>query len=314
MDAQERFRGCLVGLAVGDALGTSIEFSPPGTFAPLADMLGGGPFRLLPGQWTDDTSMALCLAESLVECQGFDPVDQLKRYTLWSQEGYLSSNARCFDIGGTVRQALRRFQHTGEPFCGSTDPGTAGNGSLMRLAPVPMFFADQPVQAIEKSAQSSLTTHAAPAAVDACRYMGALIYGALAGEAKEALLSRRYAPVSGYWEQNPLVSEIDEIACGSFKYRQPPEIKGTGYVVKSLEAALWAFYRSESYREGCLMAANLGDDADTTAAIYGQLAGAYYGLTDIPIAWREKLALYALIEGFADRLMPGARHVNGCAS
>jgi ADP-ribosyl-[dinitrogen reductase] hydrolase len=314
MKAQERFRGCLVGLAVGDALGTSIEFSPPGTFAPLTDMLGGGPFHLLPGQWTDDTSMALCLAESLVECQGCDPLDQLKRYTLWSQEGHLSSNGRCFDIGGTVRQALWRFQQTGEPFCGSMDPSTAGNGSLMRLAPVPMFFADQPDQAIEKSAQSSRTTHAAPAAVDACRYMGALICGALAGVAKEALLSRRYAPVSGYWEQNPLVSEIDEIACGLFKNRQPPEIKGTGYVVKSLEAALWAFYRSESYREGCLIAANLGDDADTTAAIYGQLAGAYYGLAGIPIAWREKLALYALIEAFADRLMPGAWHVNDYVS
>lgn len=149
MNAQERLRGCLVGLAIGDALGTSIEFSLPGTFAPITDMLGGGPFHLLPGQWTDDTSMALCLAESLVECQGFDPIDQLKRYTLWSQEGHLSSNGRCFDIGGTVRQALRRFRQTGEPICGSTDPSTAGNGSLMRLAPVPMFFADQPVQAIE---------------------------------------------------------------------------------------------------------------------------------------------------------------------
>jgi ADP-ribosyl-[dinitrogen reductase] hydrolase len=304
MNNQERFRGCLIGLAVGDALGTSIEFSHPGSFTPLTDMIGGGPFSLLPGQWTDDTSMALCLAESLVECQGFDPVDQLKRYLLWYQEGHLSSNGRCFDIGGTILKALRRFQQTGEPFCGSTDPDTAGNGSLMRLAPVPMFYADQALQAIEKSALSSRTTHAAPAAVDACRYMGALICGALAGEAKVTLLSPHYAPNSDYWKQAPLVSEIDEIACGSFKHRQPPEIKGTGYVVNSLEAALWAFYRSESYREGCLIAANLGNDADTTAAIYGQLAGAYYGLANIPLAWRKKLAFYKLIEGFADRLMP----------
>jgi ADP-ribosyl-[dinitrogen reductase] hydrolase len=310
MDTQERFRGCLVGLAVGDAVGTSIEFSHPGSFTPLTDMIGGGIFRLLPGQWTDDTSMALCLAESLVECQGFDPVDQLKRYLLWVQEGHLSSNGRCFDIGGTILKALRRFQQTGEPFCGSTDPDTAGNGSLMRLAPVPMFYAGQPDQAIERSAQSSRTTHAAPAAVDACRYMGALICGALAGETKQDLLSQRYAPIPDYWEQAPLVSEIDEIACGSFKRRQPPEIKGAGYVVKSLEAALWAFYRSESYREGCLMAANLGDDADTTAAIYGQLAGAYYGLANIPLTWREKLAFYELIEGLADQLMP-APGVNG---
>jgi ADP-ribosylglycohydrolase len=170
-----------------------------------------------------------------------------------------------------------------------------------------MFFANQPDQAIERSGQSSLTTHAAPAAVDACRYMGALICGALAGETKEALLSQRYAPVSDYWEQAPLVSEIDEIACGSFKHRQPPEIKGTGYVVKSLEAALWAFFRTETYREGCLMAANLGNDADTTAAIYGQLAGAYYGVVNIPMDWRKKLAFYDLIEEFADRLAPAPR-------
>jgi ADP-ribosyl-[dinitrogen reductase] hydrolase len=307
LDIQERFRGCLIGLAVGDALGTSIEFSPPGSFMPLTDMLGGGPFHLLQGEWTDDTSMALCLAESLVECQGFDPVDQLKRYLLWSQEGHLSSNGRCFDIGGTVLQALRRFRQTGEPFCGSTDPNTAGNGSLMRLAPIPMFFASQPFQAVEKSALSSRTTHAAPAAVDACRYMGALICGALAGESKENLLSPRYTPVPGFWDRAPLIGEIDEIGCGSFKRRQPPEIKGTGYVVKSLEAALWAFYHSDSYREGCLMAANLGDDADTTAAIYGQLAGAFYGLGDIPLAWRKKLAFYELIVGFADRLMPASR-------
>lgn len=306
MQNQERFRGCLIGLAVGDALGTTLEFSPPGFFAPMTDMVGGGPFRLLPGQWTDDTSMALCLAESLLECQGFEPADQLKRYTRWYREGYLSSNGRCFDIGGTVRQALRRFQQTGAPFCGSTDPYSAGNGSLMRLAPVPMFYVNHPAQAIEMSAQSSRTTHAAPAAVDACRYMGALICGALSGETKENLLSRRYTPLMDGWLQHPLVSEIDEIACGSFKNRQPPEIKGSGYVVKSLEAALWAFYYSESYQEGCLLAANLGDDADTTAAIYGQLAGAYYGIEDISASWREKLALYALIEGFADRLMQHA--------
>jgi ADP-ribosyl-[dinitrogen reductase] hydrolase len=146
MNAQmQRYRGSLLGLAVGDALGTTLEFKPPGTFPPLTDMVGGGPFHLEPGQWTDDTSMALCLAESLIERQGFDPVDQLERYLRWYRQGHLSSNGRCFDIGTTVQTALHRFEHTHKPYCGPTDPMSAGNGSLMRLAPVPLAYALSPV-------------------------------------------------------------------------------------------------------------------------------------------------------------------------
>ena len=137
---RDRFRGCLLGLAAGDALGTTLEFRPPGSFEPIDDMVGGGPFRLRPGQWTDDTSMALCLAESLLECGGFDAADQMRRYVRWWREGYLSSTGRCFDIGNTVRAALSRFVGDGDPYAGSTDPRSAGNGSLMRLAPVPMTF------------------------------------------------------------------------------------------------------------------------------------------------------------------------------
>src|SRR5687767_1119493 len=144
----QRFRGSLLGLAVGDALGTTLEFKPPGIFPPLTDMIGGGPFNLEAGEWTDDTSMALCLAESLIERQAFDPVDQLARYLQWYRQGYLSSNGRCFDIGTTVRAALRRFEQTHEPYCGPTDPMSAGNGSLMRLAPVPLAYALSPAEAI----------------------------------------------------------------------------------------------------------------------------------------------------------------------
>jgi len=132
--------------------------------------------------------------------------------------------------------------------------------------------------------------------------LGGLIVGAVNGASKEELLSHRYSPVPGYWEQNPLVSEIDEIAAGSFKHRNPPEIKGTGYVVESLEAALWAFYHSNSFREGCLMAVNLGNDADTTGAVYGQIAGAFYCEQGVPECWRLRLAKRELIESFADEL------------
>ncbi len=297
-----RCKGSLVGLAVGDALGTTLEFKRPGTFTPISDVVGGGPFQLKPGEWTDDTSMALCLAESLIECQGFDPADQMRRYVRWYREGYLSSTGRCFDIGNTVREALHRFENTGEPFSGSTHPHSAGNGSIMRLAPVPLFFARNPALAIEMSGESSKTTHRARTAVDACRYFGGLIVGALLGAGKDEILSECYSPVPRCWDKHPLVREIEEIACGSFKRREPPEIVGAGYVVKSQEAALWAFHRTDSFRDGCLAAVNLGDDADTTGAVYGQLAGAFYGYEGIPEEWRRKFAHRELIESPAVRL------------
>ena len=303
---QMRYRGCLIGLAAGDALGTTVEFQPPGSFTPLTDMVGGGPFGLELGQWTDDTSMALCLAESLVECGSFNAHDQMKRYVRWWKEGYLSSNGRCFDIGNTVSQALGQFLRTGDPFAGSIDPRSAGNGSLMRLAPVPLFFAPDPEKAISMSAESSRTTHGAMTCLDACRYFGGLIVGAIMGASKEELLSERYAPAKDIWEAMPLCAEIDEIACGSFKRKDPPEIVGSGYVVKSLEAALWAFNRSSNFKEGCLQAVNLGNDADTTGAIYGQIAGAYYGVSDIPKSWREHLAHIDLIDRLAMELYHNA--------
>ena len=285
----DRYRGCLLGLAAGDALGTTLEFRTPGSFEPITDMVGGGPFRLDPGMWTDDTSMALCLAESLIERRGFDPEDQMRRYLRWYRDGHLSSNGTCFDIGLTVRDALERFIETGEAYAGSTDPYSAGNGSLMRLAPVPMYFARRADDAIALSANSSRTTHGATEAVDACRYFAGLLVGALGGEDKETLLGPRYCPIAGYWTDRPLAKKVAEIADGSFKRREPPEIRGTGYVVQSLEAALWAFLGSSDFREGALMAANLGDDADTTAAIYGQIAGAHYGASAIPSEWRSRL-------------------------
>jgi ADP-ribosyl-[dinitrogen reductase] hydrolase len=302
MEKRERYRGSLLGLACGDALGAPLEFTQPGSFTPLQDMVAGGPFGLQAGEWTDDTAMALCLATSLVQRQGFDARDQMERYVRWRDEGYLSSTGHCFDIGSTVSAALWRFSQSGDPWAGLPDPHLAGNGSLMRLAPVPLCYARHPAIALELAAASSRTTHGAAAAVDACRYMAALIIGALEGVDKEQLLSPNYCPVPGYWERFPLIPEIAEIAAGSFKERQPPQIRGTGYVVRSLEAALWAFYRSDSFREGCLLAVNLGEDADTTAAVYGQLAGAFYGEAAIPAGWRARLAKRELIESLADAL------------
>lgn len=302
MHTRDRYLGALLGMAAGDALGTTLEFRPWGTFAPLTDMVGGGPFGLQAGQWTDDTAMGLCLAESLVERQGFDAHDQMTRYVRWYRDGHLSSTGHCFDIGGATRAALRRFEQTGNPWSGSTDPHTAGNGSIMRLAAVPLFYGRSFEDAVRYAADSSRTTHGAATAVDGCRYLAALIWGALNGAPKTALLAPFYAPQRGYWQTHPLAPEIAAVAAGSFREKEPPAIKGSGYVVDSLEAALWAFFRTGTFAEGALWAVNLGEDADTTAAVYGQLAGAYYGVAAIPTQWRQRLALREVIEQLAAEL------------
>lgn len=302
----DRYRGALLGLAVGDALGTTLEFKPPGSFEPLTDMVGGGPFRLLPGQWTDDTSMALCLAESLLLRGGLDPKDVMQRWLRWRDEGLWSATGQCFDVGVTTSSALSRFRRTGDPFAGSDDPHAAGNGGIMRLAPVPMRFAAEPARAIREAAESSRTTHAARTCLDAARYLAGLIVGALRGVPKADLLAPRYSPVPGLWEQAPLCPEIDQVAAGSFRRRAPPAIRGTGYVVASLEAALWAFAATKDFAAGALRAVNLGDDADTTGAVYGQLAGACYGLAGLPPDWVERIALREAISELADGLFAAA--------
>jgi ADP-ribosyl-[dinitrogen reductase] hydrolase len=299
----ERYRGGLLGLAVGDALGTTLEFQAPGTFDPIGDIEGGGPFHLKRGEWTDDTSMALCLAESLIESNGFDAFDQMGRYCRWKNEGYLSSNGSCFDMGATVGDALRRFERSGDPVSGSTDPNSAGNGSLMRLAPVPLFYAGNPRAAIEFAAESSRTTHGAQEAVDACRYYAALIVGALQGIQKDKLLDGVFEPLPSIWKEQPLAPKILDVAKGSFKRDGPRTLSGTGgYVVPSLAVALWAFYKSKNFRDGALLAVNVGFDADTYGAIYGQLAGAYYGESGIPKEWREVIAKCDLITSLAEQL------------
>lgn len=300
MNLHDRYHGCLLGLACGDAVGTTVEFERRGAFPPVTDMTGGGPFDLQPGQWTDDTSMALCLATSLVEQAAFDARDQMERYVRWWQEGYLSSTGRCFDIGNTTSAALSRYLRTRDPFAGSTDPHSAGNGSLMRLAPIPLFYYADPAAAIHYAGESSRTTHAAAQCIDACRFFAALLVKALAGHSKDAILAPPYFPPGSPPALNPA---IQAIADGDFHTKPRASIRGDGYVVHSLEAALWCFHTTNNFRDAILTAVNLGDDADTTAAICGQLAGAVYGVGGIPPQWLAKLTLRAEIETLADRLL-----------
>jgi len=299
----DRFRGCLLGLSVGDAVGTTVEFRSRGTFPPVTDMTGGGPFHLQPGEWTDDTSMALCLAASLIEKHGFNPDDQMKRYCAWQDHGYMSSNGRCFDIGNTVAEALNSYRRTANPFSGSTDPRRAGNGSIMRLAPIPMFYYPSYSKTIRYSAQSSRTTHSARQCLDACRLFGSILHKALSGRSKEAILSADD-------NLNNLSPMIERINRHTYKQKEEQEIRGSGYVVESLEAALWCFHQTDNYRDAILKAANLGDDADTTAAVCGQIAGAHYGMNGIPSSWLNQLVMKEEIQTFADQLLSIAKQTS----
>lgn len=307
----DRYRGALLGLAAGDAVGTTLEFSLRGTFEPIEDMVGGGPFNLQPGQWTDDTSMALCLATSLLECGGFDPRDQMVRYCMWWRKGYMSSTGRCFDIGSTTRSALSSYERTREPFSGSTDRMSAGNGSIMRLAPVPLYYHPDAEKAVHYAGESSRTTHGTAECVDACKLFAVMITAALSGESKQDVLFADRSVVM----PNEIESAIAAIASGLYRTKTMDEIKGSGYVVKSLEAALWCFWTTSGFEEAILQAANLGDDADTTAAVCGQIAGAYYGAEGIPSRWLARLALLEEICELADRLAaPHSGGANGAKS
>jgi ADP-ribosyl-[dinitrogen reductase] hydrolase len=238
--------------------------------------------------------MALCLAESLLARGGFDARDQMGRYLNWWKWGYLSSTGTCFDIGATVLSALERFESSGEPYSGSLDPETAGNGSLMRLAPVTLFYGPNIDEVVQFSAQSSRTTHGAPEAVECCQLLGFVLARCFAEMPKHEVLDG-----SGLALTEPKVLEL---AAGHYLNKSRNEVRGSGYAVASLEAALWCFHTTSTFEAALLKAANLGEDADTTAAIVGQVAGAFYGVQGIPATWLEKLHMREEIMGMAERL------------
>lgn len=318
-----KIQGSLIGLAVGDAVGASVEFRPHSYLEqyPVFDMNDGGTWGLKAGQWTDDTSMALCLAASLITKGGYDAYDQLVRYKWWYRNGYMSSTGTCFDIGSSTRQAINEFESRqfvcakrlqkssgriipedsldkiiGENLshmhfdtnCGAKN--AAGNGPLMRLAPIPLFYYLSKGEAIDFAGKSARLTHGDKKAIDACRLYSALICNALNDMPKEKLLN----PESYEYLTKDLDKEVVKIMRRSYKNERKngyaDGIRGKGFILDALEAALWAFRNDgDSFEKGVLLAVNLGDDTDTTAAIYGQLAGAYYGIEAIPQHWVNKL-------------------------
>lgn len=291
---RDRAIGALVGLAAGDAIGTTLEFKPRDSYPIVTDMLGGGPFRLKPGQWTDDTAMALALADSLVSCGDLDPGDLMKRFVRWMVHGAYSCTGRCFDIGNATAAALRKFEGTGDPFAGSADPYTAGNGSLMRLAPVTIRYWRDREKLRQVAADQSRTTHTAPEAVSACVAFAEMLADAIQGEPRSMVMRPRSPDYAG---------KIGSVVAGSWRGKKRETVSSSGYVAHSLEAALWSVGRTADFRSAVLTAANLGDDADTTAAITGQLAGAIYGYSGIPDEWLAKLAWGDRIKEAAIRLV-----------
>ncbi|MFH1793388.1 MAG: ADP-ribosylglycohydrolase family protein [Pseudomonadota bacterium] len=290
----DRARGALLGLAVGDALGTTLEFSRRDSHPLHTEMVGGGVFNLKPGQWTDDAAMALALADSLISCRGFDVEDLMQRFVRWYRHGEYSCTGRCFDIGSATRVALVDYELTGEPYAGSTDPYTAGNGSLMRLAPVALFALDDDQLALQIAADQSRTTHGAKPCIEACQFFVSLLRAAILGE-KDIIpvarqLGRNYPGIRHVTDQNWNQLDRDDIVSG-------------GFVVSTIEAALWSVARTHNFEEALILAVNLGADADTVGAVTGQLAGALYGASSIPLRWRRHLAWQSKIDDTARQLL-----------
>ena len=276
---RERFLGALLGLAVGDAVAAPTQFRRPGSFAQVGDLIGGGPFSLPPGGWSDDTAMALCLAESLLE-RGFDPADQTERYCRWQREGYLSATGRCLGITASAARALAASQWRRQPFSGSHDPKQLDPEPLSRVAPVVMYFFASPDEAVRMAGEAARTTCQSSTVLAACRTLAHTLILALSGRPKAEILAQAAA-------------------------QQPHRgaARGAG---QALSGAMEAFAATANYRQAVLHSANLGGDSDVASAVCGQIAGAFYGAGAIPAAWRESLMRRPLIEGYADRLLAHA--------
>lgn len=311
---KDMIMGCLVGLAVGDAYGTTWEFTNKFQMPSedeLSDyIIGGGPFDLNPGDWTDDTSMALCLAESLIEKGRWDEPDQMQRYVDWWLNGHNSVKGECFDIGHSTRSALGWYNMTeGREYV--TNPDGAGNGVLMRLAPIPMFFYDgeDAVLTLNCCVRESMMTHPSSQSYQCSMLMGAIIDKIFSGERdKDKIVSFEYLDENSKAMYDELYEEygctengrIELIKIAEYKDLGANKISGSGYCVHTLEAALWAFLSTDSFMAGLKRVVSLGDDTDTTGAVYGQIAGAYYGLSQIP--HRDKLTWSEKIHGIAEKL------------
>lgn len=277
---RERFLGAMLGLATGDAVAAATQYRRPGTFTPVGDLIGGGPFELPRGGWSDDTAMALCLADSLLATDSFDARDQVERYARWQREGYLSATGQCLGITASTARALAMAQWRRQLFAGSHAPDQLDPEPLSRVAPVVLFFFAAPDEAVQLASDAARTTCQAPAVLAACRDLAHALLLALSGQPKARIMA-----------------DTDMSAAGGRRKA------GKGTVTEALAIALEAFAATDNFREAVLHAANHGENSDVAAAACGQLAGAFYGASAIPAPWRECLLQRELIESYADRLL-----------
>jgi ADP-ribosyl-[dinitrogen reductase] hydrolase len=275
---RDRFIGALYGLAVGDAVAAATQYRRPGSFSPVGDMVGGGPFDLPRGAWSDDTAMALCLAESLLECNGFDARDQVQRYGRWQQEGYLSCTGQCVGITANTARSLAMARWRRVVFAGSHDPEQLDPEPLSRIAPVVLYFFASLDDVVQQASDSARTTCQAPAVLECCRRLARAIHAGLSGLPKSKMLAEIQPNGESATHANTTAAT-------------------------ALAGAFWAFSTTDNYRDAVLRAANVGGNSDVVASVCGQLAGAHYGMSAIPPPWRNGLMQKDLIEGYADRLL-----------
>ena len=288
----DRGAGALLGLAIGDALGAPVEFQPRGSFAPVTDMRAGGRFRLLAGAWTDDTAMALCLAESLLASPNLNEQDLLERFCRWAELGENTSTGVAVGIGQITLRNLGNFRRTGALAAPRSRSREDGNGALMRLAPAAILHHTSAENAAEIAVRQARTTHNSARSDQACMFTAYLMAELIRGVPWDAALASALVTQPG--------SELRACIDRRHSDTEPPS---TGFVLDTLEAALWALERSDSFETAVLIAVNLGHDADTVGAVTGQIAGARYGLSAVPPHWLAILAHRERIFGIAGRLI-----------
>lgn len=291
----------MLGLAIGDALGAPVEFMQRGTFTPVKDFAPTPRWGLDAGVWTDDTIMAVCLADSLIAARGYDSWAAMDEYDAWYSKGKHTPHGYCFDIGNQTVMALHRY-HTPLPYItqGERRSEAAGNGSVMRLAPAAIVAARVEAERGDRLlSYSARETHYSHEAEEATVIYGRMMGAALRGEQDKYKILQA---ALGAPDQYDLLGMLAQTS------PQTP-VSGAGYVRLSVQAAWWAFISTDTFEACVLEAVNLGDDADTTGAIAGQLAGAYYGLAGIPDHWRANVWKRSMLEDLADQLASVPCHV-----
>jgi ADP-ribosylglycohydrolase len=301
-------KDALLGVATGDALGVPVEFMSRNQLKlePVRDMRGYGTYNQPAGTWSDDSSMTFCLAESLT--LGYNLKDIANQFVRWCEERYWTPHGKLFDIGNTTCIAIDRLRNGYEPNrSGSNDERSNGNGSLMRILPLAFYLLDKDMDTRFRVVKEvSAITHA-----HLCSVLGCFIYiefaiSLIKQRDKWAAYQVAKSQVLDYLDQkgiNPSeVFKYHRILVEDISKYTESQISGSGYVVHSLEAALWCLLRNDSYSDTVLAAVNLGQDTDTTGAITGGLAALLYGWEDIPKGWLDKLARHNDIVELSERL------------